>query len=185
MLKAYAAILMFLMLPASLWAGDDLEAKKTAAVRAADEIINMRNSLAKAFIKPNVEITEDTFKSTCGAVFKRAKEIAEKEGFKIRHAALKNRNPNFAAKQDEIKILEAFDMDRTLKEKWDTVEMEGKKYHRYMRPIFVEETCLACHGPKESRPKFIVEKYPADKAFDFKAGDLRGTIEVLIKEGFK
>ncbi len=182
MLKLYAGILMLLMLPASLWAGDDLEARKVAAVRAADEIINMRSALAQTFIKPDTEITEETFKNVCGAVFKRAKEIAEKEGFKIRHAAVKNRNPNFAAKQDEIKILEAFDMDRNLKEKWDTIEIEGKRYLRYMRPIFVEQACLACHGPKDKRPKFIVEKYPNDKAYDFKVGDLRGMIGVMVSE---
>ena len=180
MLKGFAAIVMSLILPAFLWAGNDLETKKAAAVKTADEIINMRSSLAKAFIRPDTEITEETFKNVCGAVFKRAKEIAEKEGFKIRHAAVKNRNPNFAAKQDEIKILEAFDKDRDMKDKWDTVEMEGKKYLRYMRPIFVEEACTACHGSKDKRPKFIVEKYPNDRAFDFKVGDLRGMIEVIL-----
>jgi len=57
MLKLYAAIPMLLMLPASLWAGDDLGAKKAAAVTSADEIINMRSSLAQAFIRPDTEIT--------------------------------------------------------------------------------------------------------------------------------
>jgi len=168
------------ILPVNLWADEALEARKVGAITAADEIVNMRSSLAQAFIRPDTEITEETFKNVCGAVFKRAKEIAEKEGFKIRHAAVKNRNPNFAAKQDEIKILEAFDKDRDMKDKWDTVEMEGKKYLRYMRPIFVEEACTACHGSKDKRPKFIVEKYPNDRAFDFKVGDLRGMIEVIL-----
>lgn len=168
------------ILPVNLWADEALEARKVGAITAADEIINMRSSLAQAFIKPDMEITEETFKNVCGAVAKRVKEISEKEGFKIRHAAVKNRNPNFAARPDEVNILEAFDKDRGMKEKWDDAEMEGKRYLRYMRPIFVEQACLACHGPKDKRPKFIVEKYPNDKAFDFKTGDLRGMIEVMI-----
>lgn len=182
MLKRLAvAAVIILSVPAYLFAEEGLEARKVAAITAADEIINMRSSLAQAFIKPDMEITEETFKSVCGAVQKRVKEIMEKEGLKIRHAAVKNRNPNFAARPDEVKILDAFDKDRGIKDKWDTVEMDGKKYLRYMRPIFVESACTACHGPKDKRPKFIVEKYPNDKAFDFKVGDLRGMIEVMFQ----
>lgn len=180
--KVIAMKLAVLAFPAVLWAEGALEGKRVNATTAADEIINMRSSLAQVFIKPDAEITEDTFKNTCGAVAKRVKEIVEKEGFKIRHAAIKNRNPLFAAKPEEVKLLEAFDKDRNLREKWDTVEMEGKKYQRYMRPIFVEQACLACHGPKDKRPKFIVEKYPDDRAYDFKVGDLRGMIEVMVQE---
>lgn len=181
MFKAFLFLLFLLLFPAFLHA-ESLEAKKVKAVNAADEIINMRSSLAKTFIKPDMSVTEETFKNVCGAVGKRAKEIAEKEGFKIRHAAVKNRNPMFSANPGEVKILESFDKDRNLKEKWDTVEMEGKKYQRYMKPIFVEQACLACHGQKGNRPNFIVEKYPNDKAFDFKVGDLRGMIEVMVQE---
>ena len=62
------------------------------------------------------------------------------------------------------------------------VEIEGKGYKRYVRPIFVEPACLACHGEKDKRPDFIVKKYPKDKAFDFKVGDLRGIISVMIPD---
>src|SRR3989337_4501910 len=85
---------------------EETDGKKSKAVAITDEIINMRSSLAQAFIKPDMEITEETFKNVCGAVGKRVKEISEKEGFKIRHAAVKNRKPNFAASPDEVKILE-------------------------------------------------------------------------------
>lgn len=59
---------------------------------------------------------------------------------------------------------------------------QGRRYLCYMRPIFVEEACLACHGPKNKRPRFIIEKYPDDKAYDFKVGDLRGMIEIMVRE---
>lgn len=174
-------VFILLLLPASLLAEEAVEAKKGMAVAVADEIISMRSTLAQAFIKPDMEITDETFKNVCGAVSKRAKEIADRAGFKIRHAAIKNRNPLFSAKPDEVKILEAFDKARTLRENWDTVDLEGKKYQRYMRPIFVEQACLACHGPKEKRPKFIVDKYSNDKAYDFNVGDLRGMIGVMFE----
>ena len=179
--KALIWTAVILALPMLLRAAEEMDTKKTLAVTAAGEIISMRSSLATSLIRPDTKITEETFKEVCGAVAKRVKEISEKEGFKIRHAAIKNRNPNFAARPDEAGILEAFDKDRTLMDKWDTIEMDGKKYQRYMRPIFVEEACLSCHGAKEKRPGFIVEKYPNDKAFDFKKGDLRGMIEVMFQ----
>src|SRR3989304_8341652 len=85
-------------------AEDEMGAKKTGAVSAAEEIIQMRSTLARNFIKPDMEITEDTFKNVCGAVAKRVKEIMEKEGFKIRHASAKYRNPVNAATPEESSI---------------------------------------------------------------------------------
>lgn len=163
-------------------AQDDLDAKKARAVSAAEEIVQMRSTLARNFIKPGIEITEETFKNVCGAVAKRVKEIVETEGFKIRHAAAKYRNPVNAATLEEIRTLAEFDRNRNLNNKWDTVEVDGKRYQRYMKPMFVEDACLACHGPKDKRPQFIAEKYLDDRAYDFKAGDLRGMIAIMIQK---
>ncbi|MBI1912419.1 MAG: DUF3365 domain-containing protein [Deltaproteobacteria bacterium] len=157
-----------------------LEHKKDNAAANAAEIIEMRSSLAKEFIKPDTEITEDTFKKVCGAVKKRVMEITEKENVKIRHATLKNRNAANAATPEEAELIKKFSADNNMTELRDTVRKDGKEFFRYTRPIYVEEACLACHGSKDARPKFIVEKYPEDKAYDYKAGDLRGIISVLV-----
>ncbi len=166
---------------------DEAVDKRSKARAIADEIINMRSSLARTFIKPDMEITEETFKSVCGAVGKRMKDLSEKEGVKIRHATTKNRNPMNAATLEEIEVLAKFNKDRNLKEISGAIEEGGKKYYRFEKPIFVEETCLACHGQKDKRPKFIVDKYPDDKAYDFKVGDLRGMISAMapVDEGVK
>jgi hypothetical protein len=58
---------------------------------------------------------------------------------------------------------------------------QGAGVNDYRR-IDVQSSCLACHGSKDSRPAFVKEKYPADKAFNFKPGDLRGMDAVLIPE---
>lgn len=163
-------------------AGDEIGAKEAGAVSVAEEIIQMRSTLAQNFIKPDMEITEETFKNVCGAVAKRVKEIMEKDGYKVRHASAKNRNPVNAATQEERAVLETFDRNREIKGQWDMVESDGKRFQRYMKPIYVEDACLACHGSKDSRPKFIVDKYPEDRAYDFKTGDLRGMVEVMFPE---
>ncbi len=59
--------------------------------------------------------------------------------------------------------------------------IEGRGYYRYSAPIYVEKACLACHGAKDKRPAFIVKKYPEDKAYGFKEGDLRGIISVTFE----
>jgi len=98
------------------------------------------------------------------------KEWGAKRGYKVRQLSHKNRNPLNAATPEEIVVmdrflgnpkLQHFQSDRTL----------------YVR-IPVTEACLSCHGPKASLPSFIKEKYPTDKAFDFKPGDLRGLYRV-------
>ncbi|NIM65384.1 MAG: DUF3365 domain-containing protein [Candidatus Latescibacteria bacterium] len=164
----------------SLATADTIEAKKERAKTAAEQITVMRGALAKSFIKPKSEITLATFKAVCGLVADTAKEIAKEEGFKIRHSAVKFRNPMHKATETEAGLLEKFDKNRKLTEFWDSVKLDGKEFLRYSKPIFVEEACLACHGPKKSRPDFIVEKYTEDKAYGFETGDLRGMISVML-----
>ncbi len=145
----------------------------------AAEIIDLRSSLSRSFIKPGADITEETFKGVCGAVAKRVKELSEQKGITIRHAASRFRNPKNAATAEEEKLLKKFADDKKLSETQEDMKKDGKAYLRYTRPIYVEDSCLACHGPKEKRPQFIVEKYPEDRAYGFAKGDLRGIITIL------
>jgi hypothetical protein len=62
------------------------------------------------------------------------------------------------------------------------IERGGESFFRYTAPIYVEKQCLACHGAKDKRPAFIVEKYPEDKAYGLEAGDFRGIISIRMKE---
>lgn len=177
--KIFLVFFALIVISAGAFA-DEAGDKRSKAGDIADEIVNMRSNLAKTFIKPEAEITEETFKKVCGAVGKKVKEITEREGVKIRHAATKNRNPMNSATSEETEVLAKFNKDRNLKEISGAIEREGKKYYSFEKPIFVEEACLACHGQKDKRPKFIVDKYPDDKAYGFKVGDLRGMISIMI-----
>ncbi|OGP38725.1 MAG: hypothetical protein A2X93_00210 [Deltaproteobacteria bacterium GWC2_56_8] len=154
-------------------------AAETDGPAYAEEIISMRSSLAKTFVLPGAEVNEDTFKKVCGAIGKRVKEINEKGDVKIRHAATKYRNPVNAATPEEAAIMERFMKEADLKEVSDSFEKDGKRFSRYTRPIYVESACLACHGERDTRPAFVLSKYPDDRAYGFKAGDLRGIISVI------
>lgn len=150
---------------------------KAAADAAADEIITMRSALAKAFIKPDAVITEEIFRKVCGATGKRVKELTE-SGLEIRHAAIKYRNPKNAANPAEEELIVKFEKDAGLKAVEREFVRNGKRHYSIIRPVYVEEACLACHGQKDKRPSFIVEKYPDDRAYGFNVGDIRGIITV-------
>lgn len=163
-------------------AQDDMafEHQKDAAAAYASQIIEMRDTLAATFVKPGSDINEETFRNVCGAVGARVKEISEKEGFIIRHASVKNRNPGNAATVEEAELIRKFETTKGLAKIWDAVNTGGVNYFRYSAPIYVTEACLACHGPKEKRPRFIADKYPQDKAYGYGAGDLRGIVSILV-----
>lgn len=166
---------------AALAHGEDgsVELKKARAAEIAQEITGLRSSLAKTFIKTGTVVTEETFKSVCGAVAKKVKEISEKEGVTIRHASVKNRNPANAPTATELELINRFQTEPGLKELGGETLVDGKRSFHYTSAIYVEEACLSCHGAKDKRPPFIAVKYPNDKAYDFKTGDLRGIISIL------
>lgn len=165
---------------ARVYAQAPVDEKKQLAKKIADEISDMRSERAASLIQSDKAVTPQLFKEVCGAVKKRAMKLAMENKLRIRHAAIKNRNPKHAATDEERQFHRLFDTDAKVEEVWDEIEIEGKAYSRYIRPIFVEPACLACHGEKDSRPQFIQKKYPGDRAFGFKTGDLRGIIEVMV-----
>ena len=78
--------------------------------------------------------------------------------------------------------LAKFEQDPDLVGFWDREIRDGQGGTRYYRRINVEASCLACHGGKGSRPEFVKNKYPEDRAFDFNVGDLRGMYSVFIPD---
>jgi len=53
----------------------------------------------------------------------------------------------------------------------------------YAHPLFIEKSCLKCHGDVNEIPKEIYKniiKYYGKKAFGYKVGDLRGIIAIQI-----
>lgn len=156
-----------------------VDAEKTKAKKIADEITDLRSVRAASLLQSDKTITPGIFKEVCGPVKKKTMAIAKKEGVKIRHAAIKNRNPSHAASDEELSFHALFEKGKEA-EVWDEATINKKVYKRYVRPIFVEPACLSCHGEKDKRPAFVKKNYPKDLAYGFKAGDLRGIIEVMI-----
>jgi hypothetical protein len=61
---------------------------------------------------------------------------------------------------------------------------DGTFQLQYLRPLLVQQTCLACHGdPATFEPDVravLARRYPADQATGYAVGDLRGAVSVRV-----
>ncbi len=151
------------------------------AVVAMEQLDQMRISLAASLEGRSEEPTMETMKEVCKPVGMRAVAIGEENGWQVRQVATKFRNPDHApANAQERQVIDLFNRHPEINGLWEPAAGEQGAGLNYYRRINVETSCLACHGTKASRPAFIKDNYPEDKAFDFKPGDLRGMYAVIL-----
>jgi len=115
-------------------------------------------------------------------------EFGLQRGVFIKRVSLKNRNKYNFPDDFEQTVLNSFQemlQNNKLDEKTEHAELikEGEfTYLRFMKPILIKPECLNCHGSKstmlEEVRKLISERYPDDKAHDYKPGDLRGAVSI-------
>lgn len=103
------------------------------------------------------------------------------KGVRVYRTSLRVRNPKNAPDKIDAKVLEELNKEVAKKgyhKKPIVVDLGDKK--RVYVPLITENVCLKCHGNIDKiNPeikKSLAKKYPNDKAFNFKAGDLRGVI---------
>ncbi|HRO76099.1 MAG TPA: DUF3365 domain-containing protein [Crocinitomicaceae bacterium] len=109
--------------------------------------------------------------------------VALKHKTFIQRLSDKNRNPANAVNSQMDSL--AWKKIKTDKTDFVTQDEQGDVY--YYKPIMLGmPACIKCHGGKEdiseSTQKLIAEKYPNDKALDYKLGDLRGMWKIKLKE---
>jgi hypothetical protein len=151
------------------------------AVLAMEQLDQMRISLASTLEGRTEEPTMETMKEVCRPVGMRAVAIGKENGWQVRQVASKFRNPDHApASAQEREVIDLFHRHPEINGLWEQATAEQGAGLNYYRRINVEPSCLACHGTKASRPAFVKDNYPNDKAFDFKVGDLRGMYAVHL-----
>lgn len=75
----------------------------------------------------------------------------------------------------ETQALESFEADRSLREYYQVVEIDGKQVFRYLAPMDIQQECLACHG--EPMGELDETGYPKE---GLALGDLYGAISLTI-----
>jgi hypothetical protein len=187
LLGPLAALLLLGVLPATALAGGGeapvAPAELARAVDQMEQLDRMRISLASTLEGSSEEPTMDTMREVCMPVGKRAMAIGRDNGWTVRQVASKYRNPDHApAGAQETGVIDLFARHPEINGLWEPATGEQVAGVNYYRRIDVQASCLACHGSRDSRPAFVQEKYPADRAFNFKPGDLRGMYAVFIPE---
>jgi diguanylate cyclase (GGDEF)-like protein len=86
---------------------------------------------------------------------------AKNADFRFHLTSLKTINPNNAPDDFETRSLKQFETG--LKETFEYNQDDGKNFFRFMAPIYVEQSCLGCHGFQ-----------------GYKVGDVRGGLSLAL-----
>jgi hypothetical protein len=114
------------------------------------------------------------------------RDLVEASRLSLRLTSLRVRNPGNAATQAERKILEKLEeahrAGKLPEELVEKVTEKGEEKVMYVKPVLVDEQCLACHG--RVIPRGVVDlikiKFPGDTATGYQLGDLRGMISITL-----
>jgi len=159
-----------------------------------DTIIAFRTYLAT--VAPRIKVMDNNLSpfscSPAYVVNQVAKIIAKEKNFYLRQVSDKYRNPKDKPNSYELKAIEYFKTHPNVKEFWElhmphrNFKSEiGREIHIfYAKPLITQKNCLKCHGvPKKDVPerlyKKLVKMY-GDRAFNYKEGDIRGIISIVI-----
>ncbi|MGF7184592.1 signal transduction histidine kinase [Desulfitispora alkaliphila] len=95
--------------------------------------------------------------------------------YNIKQTKLEVRNQENKPDSTEREMIKKLQKDSSLKEVWQQDELEGKRYFRYMYPLYMEEWCLQCHG--EPAGELDIAGYPKE---GYGLGDFAGAISITI-----
>ncbi|MCP4267384.1 MAG: PAS domain S-box protein [Candidatus Brocadiaceae bacterium] len=89
------------------------------------------------------------------------------------------RNQNNVADAIEREAIGYFQKKPAEKERFVPFESkEGETFYHYSAPIWVEESCIKCHGKREDAPETIRSSY--NNSYNYKIGDLRGIMSIKL-----
>lgn len=110
------------------------------------------------------------------------------DGIETKRVSSKFRNPANEPQNDEMKLLSSLQTMQSEKQILPEFIVEKVDAHtfKFYKPLTINKPiCLQCHGDLSSNQllkKAIEERYPTDKALDYKMNDLRGAVVVTIKK---
>lgn len=165
------------------------ELKRTAFISKADSLISVTfDTLKSSLIRA---IGENNYEGAIAFCYTAASPLTNtysSDDITIKRTSDKYRNPSNAPDSMEQRIMASF---QQLKNKQKAIkpvfedDQQGK-YH-YFKPIILQAMCVNCHGSQTDKIQPAVwqsirQKYPADLAYDYKEGDLRGMWHVIASK---
>lgn len=144
-----------------------------------EQLNQMREKLAQS-IDIEKKADMNSFNTVCKPVGIQMRALSKDQPWTLKQVSNKYRNPQNKASEVELSAINKFRQDTHLLSFFQKQNEEEGAGIYYFRRITVQQSCLKCHGSKAQRPSFVVEKYPNDLAFDFKAGGLRGIYSLFL-----
>jgi len=181
------ASLLALSLSATALADNNLEQRHQAAMETTQSFVQQLGKAMKGAMKSGgpeaaIKVCSERAPVMTG-------EISRSKGWKVTRVGTRVRNPmlgmpdiweqkvltQFQARLDEGEAL--LQMSHA-----ELVTEPDGQYFRFMKAIGVKPQCLVCHGSDSDIPQAVQavlrERYPHDKARDYKVGDLRGAVSI-------
>lgn len=141
-----------------------------------------RRIYQKQFLDSGIPVTHKTVGFLPAHSFSRiAKDFANwnNSGILFNNVSDLPRNPGNQADADELRAMAWFRANPDETERLDDiVHKDGAKYLLYAAPIWIEASCLKCHGEAGDAPASIRESYTA--AYGYQLGELRGLVSIKI-----
>jgi diguanylate cyclase (GGDEF)-like protein len=155
------------------------------AKRSAKQLIITRSVLSS--LAPHVSVDEtkvEPFAFTPFAITdKISQKMYEENGYYIKHTSQQYRNVKNRPNLYEEVMLKELEASQN-KEVAKRIMFNGKDSLHYGLALRVEKSCLQCHGkPYDEVPKQLYDRLVSeygDIAFNYKEGDLRGMVSIII-----
>lgn len=105
--------------------------------------------------------------------------LKSKPEYTLKYATPDPRNPLNEPDTAELKIRDHF-LKNPKEKLWEgVIERKGEKYYARFSPMWVEESCLKCHGGLEACPKVLLDEY-GQGGLHRKVGDIMGLKSIAI-----
>ena len=141
-----------------------------------------RRIYQQQFIDSGVPLTSKTVGFLPAHAFSRiSKDFANwnSSGIIFNNVSDQPRNAGNQADRFELEAMARFRANpKSVEQTMSIVDDKGVGYLLYTAPIWVELSCLKCHGSPEEAPPGIRETYAT--AYGYKVGDLRGVVSIRI-----
>jgi methyl-accepting chemotaxis protein len=181
-----------------LWAAEKVDVRKTAedlaqflisTRRIVAQLVDVINTHGAKVEEPLPKDAPSSFKGIIPAYMGRkiGADFFEKTGIRMKQTTLGKeeygpRNSYNAADDWEKEVLTRFYEPSYPKGKGygEEIELEGKHVYRYMLPLYIEKSCMKCHGDPATSPTGDGKDIAGKPMENYKEGEVRGAVSIII-----
>ncbi len=100
--------------------------------------------------------------------------------YQYRRVSINARNPDSTPTKTERELIANFDHNPD-QSQWQGIrDVDGITGFVHARPVYMQTSCLRCHGVPDEAPPSLLERYGDERGFGYQEGDLAGVMVVSI-----